>query len=126
MYAEHGERRTSGSDKRIRTHVRGVRLSDEELHQLNRRAATAGLPVGTYLRVQALGSAGPRAQRRPVIEKEILARLLGHLGKVGSNLNQLAAAANSGDPVQRSSLEHGLADLAAMRRAVLEALGRQP
>lgn len=126
MYANKGERRISGSEKRIRTHVRALRLSDDELHKLNIRAAEAGLPIGTYLRVVALGSAGPRARRRPIIEREHLARLLGQLGKVGSNLNQLAAASNAGDLVYKTSLARSLADLAAMRGAVLEVLGRAP
>lgn len=126
MSAEPGDRRISGSEKRIRTHVRALRLCDDELHKLNIRAAEAGLPVGTYLRLMALGEAGPRARRRPVIERELLARLLGHIGKVGSNLNQLAAAANSGDLVYRGRLERGLTDVAAMRLAVMAVLGRAP
>jgi len=126
MYANDGDRRASGSEKRIRTHVRALRLSDDELTELSARASTAGLPIGTYLRLMALGSAGPRAQRRPLIERELLARLLGHLGRVGNNLNQLAAAANSGEGIRQAGLDRGLRDLAEMRQAVLEALGRTP
>jgi hypothetical protein len=77
------------------------------------------------MRASALGSAGPRAVRRPPVERKELARLLGHLGKVGSNLNQLAHAFN------RDAKVPGLAELKAIRRyaeelrdALMEALGR--
>lgn len=126
MYADRGSRRVSGSERRIRTHVRALRLSDDELHQLNIRAAAAGLTVGTYLRTVALGDAGPRARRRPIIERELLAKLLGQLGKMGSNLNQIAFAANRGDELDRIALRRGLADVASLRVAVLEVLGRAP
>jgi hypothetical protein len=72
----------------------------------------------------ALGSAGPRAVRRPPVERRELARLLGHLGKVGSNINQLAYAYN------RDRLVPALAELVGIRRdvgemraALLRALG---
>jgi hypothetical protein len=77
------------------------------------------------MRAAALGDAGPRAVRRPPIERKELARLLGHLGKVGSNLNQLAYAFNSRGRVP------ALAELTAMRQqvgelrnALMAALGR--
>ncbi len=98
--------------------------SDDELLELTTRAQAAGLPIGTYLRVTALGSAGPRARRRPIIERELLARVLGHLGKIGSNLNQLASSTNAVGVLDRSKLDRGLADVAEMRLAILEALGR--
>jgi len=63
--------------------------------------------------------------RRPHVERKELARLLGHLGKVGSNLNQLAHAFN------RNGLVPGLAELnlirghvVEMRDALIKALGR--
>jgi hypothetical protein len=58
--------------------------------------------------------AGPRAVRRPPVERKELARLLGHLGKVGSNINQLAYAYN------RDRLLPGFAELVAMRREIGE------
>jgi hypothetical protein len=120
------ERKISGSETRQRAHVRGVRLTLQEDAMLNAKAQAAGISVGAYIRATALGDAGPRSRRRPIIERELLARLLGHLGKVGSNLNQIAAAVNSGDELDQLGLTRGLADVAAMREAVFEALGREP
>jgi mobilization protein NikA len=102
-----------------------VRCTAEERSKIDEAARRAGLSIGAYLRSLALGSAGPRAVRRPPIERKELARLLGHLGKVGSNLNQLAHAFN------RNGRVPGLAELTAMRQqigelrdALIKALGR--
>ena len=91
-----------------------VRCTAKERAKIDETATQAGLSIGAYLRSLALGSAGPRAVRRPPIERKELARLLGHLGKIGSNLNQLAYAFN------RDRMVPELAELAAMRRQVVE------
>ncbi len=102
-----------------------VRCTAEERAKIDEAARQAGLSIGAYLRSLALGSAGPRAVRRPPIERKELARLLGHLGKVGSNLNQLAHAFN------RERRIPGLDELNAIRQkvgelrdALMKALGR--
>ncbi len=102
-----------------------VRCTAEERSKIDEAARQAGLSIGAFLRALALGSAGPRAVRRPPIERKELARLLGHLGKVGSNLNQLAYAFN------RDRRIPGLAELNAIRQqvgelrdALMKALGR--
>ncbi|WP_426422553.1 plasmid mobilization protein [Bradyrhizobium genosp. A] len=91
-----------------------VRCTAKERADIDASATKAGLSIGAYLRVLALGSAGPRAVRRPPIERKELARLLGHLGKVGSNLNQLAHAFN------QSGRTPALAELTSMREHVME------
>jgi hypothetical protein len=102
-----------------------VRCTAKERSRIDEAAREAGLSIGAYLRALALGDAGPRAVRRPPVERKELARLLGHLGKVGSNLNQLAHAFNSRGRVP------GLAELndirsyvGQMRDALMAALGR--
>jgi hypothetical protein len=116
-----GRRRVSDA----KTSFVSVRCTAKERSMIDGAAAQAGLSIGAYLRALALGSAGPRAVRRPPVERKELARLLGHLGKVGSNINQLAHAFN------RSGRVPGLAELAAMRQqvgelrdALMKALGR--
>lgn len=102
-----------------------VRCTVQERATITEAAAKSGLAVGAYLRATALGSPGPRAVRRPPVERKELARILGHLGKVGSNLNQLAYAYN------RDRNLPGLPELVAMRidvgelrDALMKALGR--
>jgi hypothetical protein len=88
-------------------------------------AARTGYMVGPYLRALALGSPGPRAARRPPVEREALARILGHLGKVGSNINQLAHGFNRDHRIpgltELVAIRH---EVAAMRGALMKALGR--
>ena len=100
--------------KDARTKLIPVRCTAVERAAIKAVADKAGLSVGAFLRAAALGDAGPRAVRRPPIERKELARLLGHLGKVGSNLNQLAHAFNSRGRVP------GLAELNDIRRHVVE------
>ena len=102
-----------------------VRCTAQERTAITEAAAKSGLAVGAYLRATALGSPGPRAVRRPPIERTELARLLGHLGKVGSNINQLAYGYN------RSGTLPGFPEMLAIRRevgemrdALIKALGR--
>jgi hypothetical protein len=101
-----------------------VRCTAEDHAEIDEQATKAGLSKGAYLRALALGEPGPRAVRRPPIERKELARLLGHLGKVGSNINQLAHAKNANGAFP------GLPELTAIRRdigemrdALIKALG---
>jgi hypothetical protein len=102
-----------------------VRCTAKDRAVITEAATRAGLSVGAYLRATALGSPGPRAVRRPPVERTELARILGQLGKVGSNLNQLAHAYN------RDRILPGFPEILAMRRDVramrdtlMKALGR--
>jgi hypothetical protein len=102
-----------------------VRCTAEERATIDDAARTAGLSIGAYLRTLALGKAGPRAVRRPPIERKELARLLGHLGKVGSNINQLAHAFNQRGRVPGSTALNDIrAYVKEMRDALIAALGR--
>jgi hypothetical protein len=71
-----------------------VRCTEKEHAAIAEKAEEAGLAVGAFLRKLALGDAGPRAVRKPLAERKELARLVGHLGKIGSNINQLAHGFN--------------------------------
>jgi hypothetical protein len=102
-----------------------VRCSATEHAAIAEKALEAGLSVGAFLRSLALGDAGPRAVRKPPVERKELARLLGHLGKVGSNINQFAHAFNRegvipGFPEILAIRE----DIKQMRAALMKALGR--
>jgi hypothetical protein len=121
MAPRRGRKRVSDA----KTSFISVRCTAKERSKIDEAARQAGFSIGAYLRALALGDAGPRAVRRPPVERKELARLLGHLGKVGSNLNQLAHAFNSRGRVP------GLAELndmrsyvGQMRDALMAALGR--
>jgi hypothetical protein len=86
----------SGSEKRQRSIVRQMRCTANEDALLAANAERAGMAVGAFMRMQSLGSAGPRAARRPPVERAALAQILAQLGKCGSNLNQIAHVLNKG------------------------------
>jgi hypothetical protein len=56
------------------------------------------------------------------VDHVAVARVLAELGKIGSNINQLAKYANMGR-YQESSIELALRDLAELRLVCLQALG---
>ena len=102
-----------------------VRVTAAEHAAVTAAAAQAGLSVGAYLRALALGRPGPRAVRRPAVEKLELARALGLLGKYGSNLNQLAHMANAiGTMPTAAELARLGGEVRELRGAVMKALGR--
>jgi hypothetical protein len=104
-----------------------IRFTPGQLEELNAKARTAGMSVGALVRTVVLGSPGPRAVRRPPIEKAELARLLGELGKVGSNVNQLARAYNQAETTPSFEvLSHIKGEIVAIRTAIMQALGREP
>jgi hypothetical protein len=102
-----------------------VRCTVKQNTAIKESAARAGLSIGAYLRALAVGNPSPRSVRRPPVERAELARLLGQLGKLGSNVNQLAHGFN------RNGRLPGYAQLIAirqeigqMRAALFKALGR--
>ena len=102
-----------------------VRLSDDERAELVRRAEAAGLSIGGYWKSAVFNLPPPRKSRRPRTDTAELAKLLGSLGRVGNNINQLARILNEEGSVEIHGLTNALKDLADMRAAVMHALGYQ-
>ena len=118
----------AGSEKRQRTEQVKTRLTPDELSALAVMADKAGLTTGAFLRAAAFGSPGIRSQRRLPVDATLLRQVLGHLGRVGNNLNQIARHLNEGDPAhtQLPELAEALRDYARMRDALYTALGKAP
>ena len=93
---------------------------------LAEKAARHGVSAGQYARALVLKDTGqslPVVRRGPPRDAVELRRLVAQLGKVGSNLNQLARSANTPDlAIDRDALGRALADLAEIRAALLVAL----
>lgn len=117
---------THGTEKRLRNRHLTVRLTEAERAALDAAAEQAGLTPGSYARQRLLDGPAPRPVRRRPADHRELARLLGELGKIGSNLNQLAKASNQGLVVYGNEIEAALRELEAVRTAILTALGRLP
>jgi len=110
-------------DTRQRNRIIAVRCTDEEFAAIHGLAERSGRYAATYLRLMALNTPGPRAPQRPRGDQRELARLLGELGRVGNNLNQIARALHQGDQPPLDELKQALTDLSAMRADARRALG---
>lgn len=116
------------SQKRQRRHQVKTNLLDDEFNAVASKADAAGLSMGAFLRAAMLGNPGPRAQRRLPGDAQLLRQVLGHLGRVGNNLNQIAYNLNAGENpyTQMPELADALRDYQRMRDALYEALGKEP
>lgn len=114
----------SGSQTRKKLHMVTTAYDPDEFAQLDEAASRAGLSRASFQRVQTLGTPPKtRSTRRAPIEREMLAKALGQLGKVGSNLNQLAHAANL-NRTERDQIGAAVAELRGLLPDFLQALGR--
>lgn len=110
-----------------------LRLSEGERAILRRRAGKRSM--GEYIRSKLFGDAAtPRKvkRRNPTEADQEHAAQLAGLGqsRLASNMNQIAKAANMGalpvTPDLVDELYQACADIAAMRRALIAALGLKP
>ena len=106
------------SDRRRATNRLTKRLTDEELDHFETRAAEAGFCKGQdYLSSFLAGDI-----RLNVATRTETIRLLGELGKIGSNVNQIARAVNQG---RIKSLDADAVRSLEMTRILIEALGHE-
>jgi hypothetical protein len=114
-----------GSETRKKTHLVTSRYDAEEFAELEEAASRTGLTRASYQRVQSLSKPKTRSTRRAPIERELLAKVLGQLGKIGSNLNQIARDAHLEREVQ-SEVVAALPTLRALVPLLMTALGQEP
>jgi len=102
-----------------------ARFTEAELQTVTSRADSTGMTVSDLLRFGVLQEAPPPRRRgvHPVKEQQELARLLGAVGKIGSNVNQLAHVANCGSWPESRLLHEAAQDIQWMRRTLMLALG---
>lgn len=114
----------SGSETRQRSHMFTFRLSPAEADAIRRKAEDHGHSVAALLRTSLLHV---RLQPNRLDRREV-ARVLAELGKIGSNVNQIAYHLNAGRPAARieNALDLALRDLAELRIACLQAIGMEP
>jgi hypothetical protein len=122
---------TSGSERRQRQCRLTIRFSEQEYASLSRAASACGLAASSYARALLIGAKPLPSARRPVIEKELLAQVLGRLGGIGTSLNQIASVMSHNTARAHSVIARlapeitaALGDLAGSRDALLEALAR--
>lgn len=116
------------SEKRQRVRQVKTRMTEAEHAVFLARADKAGMTSAAFLRAAAIGDAGPRAQKRVPADAFVLRQVLGHIGKTGSNLNQIARYLHTGGEAQTvlPDIREALADLARIRGLIYDALGKEP
>ena len=104
--------RKKSSVKRQRNLVLRVRVLPSESEEIRKRAQAMGVSLSVILRESALDEPIQRPKKPlPSPDRKALATLTGQLGKVGSNLNQLAHHAN---------LDGAFGELALVTKAIGE------
>ena len=100
----------TASEKRQRTERIQVRVTPAERAEIQRRARQEKISTPTFVRISALGGGG-------FIRRDA-AKLVGALGRIGNNLNQLARRANEGNFPAAAELQAELDQL----RPIVDAL----
>jgi hypothetical protein len=101
-----------------------IRLPSDERAELKARADREGLSVSGYFRTVAFNT--PRRSRRPSVNDQLLLKLLGAMGKIGSNHNQLAHQAHLGSWPDSRLLKQASDDIRMIRDTLMLALGVTP
>lgn len=119
-------RSKSGSQTRQRTAALLIALTPAERADFEARAAKAGLSLSAFARAAALGEAGPRARRRPIVDAAELASVHAELKRVGNNVNQIAKALNSGHRVLLPEVQKAHEDISLVMLEIMKAFGYKP
>ena len=111
------------SERRQATSIVAFRVRPEEMAALNNAAITSDLSISAFVRRAAFKSASMSActyeAKQPKASSIDHAKLLGELGRIGNNINQIAKACNSNSSyasfLDSASL---LSELRALRSAI--------
>ncbi len=114
--------RPSGSETRTKGGIIGFRVDAIERAEIESAAEAAGLTVGSYCRDTILSKALTTARRRPSLDRALLAQLLGQLGKLGGNMNQIAKRLNEGAGVGAERISSACGDFEILRAEILKAI----
>jgi len=82
-------------ERSMRNRTVRLRVSEAELSALKSLAVARGLSLSDLLRRAGLGTRMP-VRRFDQTDAAMLVRILGELGRIGGNLNQLSRRANAG------------------------------
>jgi hypothetical protein len=119
-------RKHGSSQKRRRDRRWPIALDEQEEAIALERAANADLSKMAYGRAMLLGSPGPRARRRPHIDKQLMSHGLADLNRSANVLNQFLPFLHAGRAITLGrECSEALAEIRRAADAILEALGRK-
>ena len=111
-----------GSETRQKTGWLHVRVSPEERAEIEAAAEAEGLTVGSFIRDKMLKKIATRPRRRPSLDRVLLGQILGQLGKLGGNLNQIARRLNEGKGVGAERINAASDEVLQLRDELLKAI----
>ena len=114
----------SGSENRQRRLTLKARFTEAEAALVKEQADRAGVSVASVIRYGVLNQTPLRASRQPAINQQEAARLLGKLGQLAAVLRTYRSFTDDDENAVLLKAAHR--DLADMRVALFEALGRDP
>ena len=114
----------SGSQKRKTTARIAINCTPAQKAEIMKKIDATGLSPSAMCLAVLLDVPLP-ARRRPSVDTQLLAKVLAELGKIGSNINQIAYHLNAGRPgdVTEGSIQAALAELLEWRTALMQSLG---
>ena len=119
------EKKKSGSENRHKTKVVGVRLDEKEHFELALKAEDAGLSIPAFVRKKLLDEVFTQPRRAaPSLDKKLLSMILAQLGKLGSNMNQIAHRLNEGGSVGAERITGAVVDFEVLKDELLKAVTR--
>jgi Bacterial mobilisation protein (MobC) len=110
--------------ERKESKIIGVRVGVLEYAELEKRAAAENLTVPSYIREKVFAGQSfiePRSSS-PSLDLEFLAQILGQIGKIGSNVNQIAKRLNEGGGVGLERMVAAHKDLVLIKDEILNAV----
>jgi hypothetical protein len=113
-------RKTDARSKQLK-----ARFTEAELQTVNAVAEQHGMTISDLLRFGVLRQPPPPSRRNlhPVKDRQELARLLGAVGRIGNNVNQIAHVANAGSWPESIAIHEAVSDIQWMRQALMKSLG---
>lgn len=108
-----------------RNRVVTVRMNEDEWQLFQKRLQDSGMMQSEYIR-QAIATAKVDIHIYPVYDSEVLDTIAAELGKIGSNVNQIARHLNQGNPMTArlsKNLSHCFADLTLLKTKIEELAG---
>ena len=85
-------------------------------------AKLAGMSMGSYIRSKLLEAPETKTVYRRTMTKRLMTKLIGEIGRVGNNMNQIAFKMNSDivlSPLDKTLHEEGVRALKEMRAALI-------
>lgn len=119
-----GKKNRQGSEKRKKSILVAFRTEEAEKAEIDEAAEAAGLTVGSYCRAIILKKVLTTPRKKPSLDRVLLSQLVGQLGKVGSNLNQMARRLNEGKGAGSERITAACGDVANLKVELLKAIRR--